>query len=362
MKEDDVTPIPADAATIQRLHTALRAGRSAAPAAGLTAAELIPVGAGAMADTFKVRLQWDRPGTVPACLILKQPAVDGTAAATAASLGAYEREARFYSELAPRTRVRAPRLYGVIDHTGTGAPDAVLLEDLTARHRPGDQLREVPIAELDQARHQLALLQAPFWEDSATGDLPWLHRRLGVPIPGILERMQRSWHSVTDTIAADLPADERECIDRFVASAADWAQLNPGPQTLVHHDLRADNLLFGEGEIVLIDWQTIGWGSAMFDFAYLIGTSLEVENRRRHEGELLRRHVAELRELGVDWTESEAQDIYRWAACAVLMMLVPPISSVKSNPRMVTMFRRMLSLGARQALDAGSLDLLDSRL
>lgn len=362
MKRDTVTATPADAETIERLETALGAGHSAAPAAGLTAAELTPVGVGAMADTFKARLQWDRPGAGPACLILKQPAVDGTAATTAASLGAYEREARFYSELAPRTQVRAPRLYGVIDRAGTGAPGTVLLEDLTARHRPGDQLREMPIEELDRARHQLALLQAPFWENSATAELPWLHRRLGVPIPGILERMERSWHSVTDTIAADLPADERKCIDRFVGSAADWAQLNPGPQTLVHHDLRADNLLFGEGEIVLIDWQTIGWGSAMFDFAYLIGTSLEVGTRRRHEAELLRRHVAELQELGVDWTESEAQDIYRWAACAVLMMLVPPISSVKSNPRMVTMFRRMLSLGARQALDAGSLDLLDSRL
>ncbi|GAC84624.1 hypothetical protein GP2_024_00510 [Gordonia paraffinivorans NBRC 108238] len=361
MKGDTVTSIPADPATLEQLEAALHAGGSAL-GARLAGAELTPVGSGAMADTFKVRLTWDVARTGPTGLIVKQPAGDSTAATTAASLGAYEREARFYSELAPRTQVRAPRLYGVIDRAGTGAPDTVLLEDLTARHRPGDQLREMPIEELDRARHQLALLQAPFWENSATAELPWLHRRLGVPIPSILERMERSWHSVTDTIAADLPADERKCIDRFVGSAADWAQLNPGPQTLVHHDLRADNLLFGEGEIVLIDWQTIGWGSAMFDYAYLIGTSLEVETRRRHEAELLRRHVADLQELGVDWTESEAQDIYRWAACAVLMMLVPPISSVKSNPRMVTMFRRMLSLGARQALDAGSLDLLDSRL
>ncbi|GAB84902.1 phosphotransferase [Gordonia rubripertincta] len=360
MRRDSVTSTPADKATIEEFQAALHAGRHA-EGTRLTGAVLTPVGSGAMADTFKVRLAWDAPGADPAGLILKRPAVDSAAAATAASLGAYEREARFYSELAPRTRVRAPRLFGVIDHAGAGTPDTVLLEDLTERHRPGDQLREVPIDELDRARHQLALLQAPFWEDAATAELPWLHRRLGVPIPGILERMQRSWHSVTDTIAADLPADERECIDRFVGSAAEWAQLNPGPQTLVHHDLRADNLLFGEGEIVLIDWQTIGWGSAMFDFAYLVGTSLEVGTRRAHEAELLRRHVADLQELGVDWTESDAQDIYRWAACAVLMMLVPPISSVKSNPRMFTMFRRMLSLGARQALDAGSLDLLTSR-
>ncbi|MBY4575639.1 hypothetical protein ACN94_18960 [Gordonia paraffinivorans] len=347
---------------LDRLEAALHAGDSTRSTARLTGAELTPVGVGAMADTFKVRLHWNIPDAGPAGLILKQPAIDSAAAATAASLGAYEREARFYSELAPRTRVRAPRLYGVIDHAGVGFPDTVLLEDLTERHHPGDQLREVPIEDLDRARHQLALLQAPFWEDSATADLPWLHRRLGVPIPSILERMQRSWHSVTDTLAADLPADERECIDRFVASAADWAQLNPGPQTLVHHDLRVDNLLFSDDEIVLIDWQTIGWGSAMFDFAYLIGTSLEAETRRRYEAELLDRHVAELQELGVEWTEADAAETYRWAACAVLMMLVPPISSVKSNPRAVTMFRRMLGLGARQALDAGSLDLLTSRL
>lgn len=349
---------PADAETVAELLDALRAGGSVTAEARLTGAEYTPVGAGAMADTFKVKLRWDTPGAGPESLILKQPAGDATAVATAASLGAYEREARFYSELAPRTQVRAPRLYGVMDHAGAGAPDTVLIEDLTIAHRPGDQLSEVPIEQLDAARHQLALLQAPFWADAATAELPWLHRRLGVPIPSILERMQRSWDAVTDTLAADLPADERDCIDRFVSSAAVWAEHNPGPQTLVHHDLRVDNLLFGDGEIVFIDWQTIGWGSAMFDFAYLIGTSLEVDTRRRHEAELIRRHVADLRELGVSWTEAEAQETYRWAACAVLMMLVPPISSVKSNPRMATMFRRLLSLGARQALDAGSLDLL----
>ncbi|MGB6243370.1 MULTISPECIES: phosphotransferase family protein [Gordonia] len=357
-----MTTVRSDPALLAQITAALRAAGTVRPDAEIAGADLTGVGAGAMADTFRVELDWASPGAGPNSLVLKRPALDTAAATTAASLGAYEREARFYLDLAPRTRVRAPRLLGVIDHAGAGDPDTVLLEDLTRVHRPGDQFREVPIEQFNRARHQLALLQAPFWDDETTARLPWLHRRLGVPIPGILDRMQRSWHAAADTIAADLPPEERECIDRFVAAAQDWAQLNPGPQSLVHHDFRVDNLLFGDDEVVAIDWQTIGWGSVMFDFAYLLGTSLESATRRRLEGELLARHLEDLQSLGVTWDESQAQETYRWACGAVLLMLVPPISSVKSNARMAAMFRRLLSLGARQALDNDSLELVTSQV
>ena len=351
--------VSTDVTDIERLAEALRTSGSARPGAVIDSMAMTPIGAGAMADTFHVRIDWTAGHSGPASLVMKRPSTDAKAASTAASLGAYEREARFYTELAPQSAVRAPRLLGVMSDPGTGVPDTVLLEDLTVGYRPGEQLEEAPLLEVQRARHQLALLQAPFWNDEATGALPWLHRRIGVPIPGILDRMRRSWDGAHH-IRESLSAAERECIDRFVENAETWSHNAIGPNSLVHHDYRLDNLLFNNSEVVAIDWQTIGWGPVMFDLAYLLGTSLESETRRAVERDEIGRYLTDLSRLGVSFDQDEAWQAYRWAALAVLLMLVPPISSVKSTPRSDAMFRRMLRLGARFALDLDSLDLLSA--
>ncbi|TVT17950.1 aminoglycoside phosphotransferase family protein [Amycolatopsis acidiphila] len=316
-----------------------------------------PVGHGALADTLRLELSWAPSGSGPASVVAKLPSLDATAAATAASLGAYEREVRFYAELAPRSSIRLPRSFGSLD-AADGGPPILLLEDLTGRYHTGDQLADLPLPVLRRARRQLVLLQAPFWEDLDTAGLPWLHRRLGVPIPHILDRMERSWFQAGQSIACSLATEERRCIDRFVRAAGEWASRLGGPRSLVHHDFRVDNLLFAGDDLVVLDWQTVGWGQVMFDVAYLFGTSVGPAQRRVAEREEIRRHVDELGEHGVSWTFDEAWEAYRQAAFAVLLMLVPPIASVKSNGRMEAMYRRLLASGARMALDLDALDLL----
>lgn len=332
-----------------RLVAALRAGHAADPGAQLLGASVAPIGIGALADTVRVELTWSQPSAGPTSLVAKMPSLDEAAAATAASLGAYEREALFYADLAPRTSIRVPRLLGVL--LEEGVPSTVLLEDLSADYQPRDQLSELPLPVLRQARHELVLLQAPYWEDERAAGLGWLHRRLGAPIPHIIERMARSWSAARDGIGSSLAADERACVDRFVDQAEGWAMGMGGPSSLVHHDYRVDNMLFGRGEVVVLDWQTVGWGQVMFDVAYLLGTSLDPHRRRAIERDEIQRHVDELAEEGIHWDKGEAWNAYRQAAFAVLLMLVPPIATVKTNRRMEQMYCRLLSFGARMALD-----------
>ena len=60
------------------------------------------------------------------------------------------------------------------------------------------------------------------------------------------------------------------------------------PTTLVHFDYRADNLFFDEdGEVVVIDWQSISQGGGAADVGYLLGQNLDTSVRRDHENELL---------------------------------------------------------------------------
>jgi hypothetical protein len=319
-----------------------------APSGSLLALDARPIGIGAMADTFLVTLRWSAGATGPSSLVAKLPSVDPQAARTAASLGAYEREARFYAELAPRTGLSLPTHYGTLGNGG------LLLEDLSGL-QPGDQFADMPTALLRQARRQLVALQAPFWDDAQTAGLDWLHRRQGVPIGGIVERMERSWAAAADRLTGDFDPAERAVIDRFVTSAGSWAQSLDGPFSLSHHDFRADNLLIGDGRLVVLDWQTVGWGAPMFDVAYLLGTSVGAETRRGVERDEIRRHVDE---LDVGWSATDAWEAYRQASWAVLLMLVPPTGSVKGSDRLDRMFRRLLRQGARMALDLDAQEFL----
>jgi hypothetical protein len=334
-----VRGLPALESATDELERALRESGAVSGSGALAAVDARPIGIGAMADTFLVRLCWDGDVDGPESLVAKLPSVDPAAARTAASLGAYEREARFYAELAPRTGLSLPAYYGTVGGVG------LLLEDLSGLE-PGDQFTDMPLDQLRQARRQLVALQGPFWNDEDTAGLDWLHRRQGVPIGGIVERMERSWAVSAERLTGDFETAERAVIDRFVGSAGAWAESLSGPFSLSHHDFRADNLLLGGGRLVVLDWQTVGWGAPMFDVAYLFGTSVSPETRRAIERDEIEGHVEE---LGVDWPD--AWDAYRQAAWAVLLMLVPPTGSVKASDRLDRMFRRLLRHGARMALD-----------
>lgn len=339
------------------LAAALQEARASTPDDELVTVQATPIGIGAMADTYLLNLVWSAPGedSRPDSLVAKLPAADEKAASTASSLGAYEREIRFYRDLAGRTDVNLPRYLGTIAPGGT--PGGLLLEDLS-HLVAGDQFSDVPRSTVRLLREQLARLQAPFWNDPAVaaeaGSEGWLHQRLGVPIPGIVQRMESSWSVAREHLTGDFDYQERAQIDRFVARAGEWAESLQGPYSLTHHDYRVDNMLFdqagGRGPVVL-DWQTVGWGPPMFDVAYLMATSSGPDARRAAERDEIASHVDDLAARGVVWSLEDAWTAYRQASFATLLMLVPPTGSVKSSDRSDAMFRRLLRQGARMALD-----------
>ncbi|HEX4863562.1 MAG TPA: oxidoreductase family protein, partial [Acidimicrobiales bacterium] len=59
---------------------------------------------------------------------------------------------------------------------------------------------------------------------------------------------------------------------------------------------RLDNLLFDPltGEVTAVDWQTAAIGPPLRDVAYFLGTSLQTEDRRSNEEELVRQYHSAL--------------------------------------------------------------------
>lgn len=69
--------------------------------------------------------------------------------------------------------------------------------------------------------------------------------------------------------AAGLDAATRSDIDRFAAREADWRAAAAG-DALLHGDLRADNILLTQDEVVLVDWPSAAAGPAWADLLFML--------------------------------------------------------------------------------------------
>src|SRR5262249_46922399 len=89
-------------------------------------------GVGFLSNRARVTLTYDRAEEgAPATVVIKMPATAKEGAAFAESTHVYEREIRFYREVAPHTPVRVPRMYAAIMDPTNGV-FILILEDLKA--------------------------------------------------------------------------------------------------------------------------------------------------------------------------------------------------------------------------------------
>ncbi|OSC18857.1 hypothetical protein B8W68_25940 [Mycobacterium paraintracellulare] len=71
------------------------------------------------------------------------------------------------------------------------------------------------------------------------------------------------------------------------------------PRTLLHGDAHAgQTYVTSSGKMGLGDWQAVLQGGWAFDFAYLVNSGCEPEDRRLWQEDLLRRYVQTLQEAG----------------------------------------------------------------
>lgn len=332
------------------LEAALHEGGALPDDSRVRAVTAAPLGAGQLADSFRVEVDYDgRPG--PTSVFVKMPSSDADSASTAARIGAYERESRFYRDLLPQLDVRTPRLHGLV-RRGDGDPGLVL-EDLSEHTRPLDQLQDGTVEEARSVATQLAGLQAPFWDDAdAVGGSGLFYNRLDDHIEGLAERYVISWDRHKEKVGAGLDPAQREMVLRFGGEVLPWAATVTGPRTLVHQDLRLDNLLWGLDGAWLVDWQTLGWTTPAWDLAFYLGSALDPEPRREVERDLVQRHVDALQERGVvEWDHELAWREHRRLSGSVLLAMVAALGFVQPTERGFEMFASLVQRGAQLAID-----------
>ncbi|MCV7231500.1 DUF7064 domain-containing protein [Mycobacterium branderi] len=311
------------------------------------------IGTGQMSECYRIRLTYADVGAQPDSVVLKVAATDPVSRQTGLSLGLYEREVRFYREVAPRlSGPVAPCYHAAID-ASSGAFD-VLLGDASPAV-VGDEIRGATAAQAELAVRELARLQGPLLGDAALADAPWLNR--DTPVDQAL--IGQLYAGFVDRYGERIAPQHRAVCERLVgAFDAYLARETDTLHGLVHGDYRLDNMLFGavgaERALTVVDWQTVTWAPAMTDLAYFLGCALPAGDRRAQYDALLRTYHET---LGQDAPISlaDVRDGVRRQSFFGVMMAIVSSMLVERTERGDAMFMTLLQRHCEHVLDTDAL-------
>jgi len=316
---------------------------------------------GHLGSSFLAELGYRRrPAGAPASVVVKLPAEGEGSRATAQRGRLYEREYRFFTELAPHTDVRAPGCFAAGYDAATDT-FALVLEDVSSSVEI-DQLVGCPVDLAERTLRELARLHASWWGRKDLYAHSWLTTFASADRLGNLSRLMRDgWPVLCSAAEERLGADARRIGAAVLAFLPrGLAALDAHPQTLVHGDPRLDNLMFDAGAarapIVLLDWQNVSRGAPASDVAYFLAQSLTAADLRAHGEDLLACYHAELTGHGVtDFPLSELSEALRQAlpvsfAVAASLAVLADLTDPRVHELAVGMGERALAAAEQMGL------------
>jgi hypothetical protein len=197
-------------------------------------------------------------------------------------------EVRFYRDLAPRLQFRVPALH-VGFHDSDDNSFILLLENL---HASGCQMtngtRGIRADEAAHALEALAHMHARYEDPRIRAEeAPWVHE----PVPGgtygtamLQYGLDHHRHRLSDAFAAIAQL----CINNAPALRELWTD---GPKTIIHGDPHNGNLFFDGATVGFLDWGIININTPMRDVSYFMNMAMDIDERRAHQGSLLRLYL-----------------------------------------------------------------------
>jgi len=335
--------------------------------------EALGKGQGFLGDIVRLRLYSDARDT-PASVIAKLPKKANRAMGE--MLGVYEREILFFRDLAPHVPARTPQVYfhhfdrdagsekqkpilGWLDRmpgfllpfiTAMGARIAagksrrylLIMEDLGALES-GDQLAGASVEACARVLAHIAGTHRSFWQDARLAEAFWL-----LPMDVDARMRHRLFRTTLPAFRAAAPPALQPTLDWLGAHGARLMTTfaREAPPTLVHGDLRLDNVCLDPQRCAYLDWQMTRVGPAAYDVAYFLGGAMAAETSAETEREVVREYHRALDVAGYPF-EPFWRDYQR--ALVLTVLALSPTEDVRIDQgRGQEMMRRWLErLGAR---------------
>jgi len=243
----------------------------------------------------RVSLTYAADGAGPDTLFVKLAPLDAAHRQMVGATGMGEREVQFYADVSPTVELLVPRFW-----YGASADDCfvLLLEDLAARGCEFAANGEwgVSADAAAVALEQLAGFHARF-EDAAERDrvAPWLRSAR----PSMSEATSGLMRWVLDENAGKLSTDYTAIGELYVEHHAWFDETwHSGPPTYIHGDTHIGNVYLDDGRVGFLDWGLSRTSTHLRDVSYFLTMSVDIEERRRHQRELLQGYLDALRAAG----------------------------------------------------------------
>lgn len=341
--------------------TEILAGSEAGEHGAVSAVTWTPIGTGQVGDS--VRFALTHEGGATSTLAAKFAAENETSRATAKMMRLYEKEVRFYREIAPHLGARLPRTY--VCEVSEDAGEFILLFEDLGPARGGNQIAGCELSDARQGIYQAAAIHASSWAREELIGKDWLAAPEAVAAQ-VAAMYPHAQSTFAERYADLLEPEYMELCERFALHFDKLGAFSKPPQCLVHGDFRLDNMLFdvvdGAEPIAILDWQTVVSGKAMTDVGYFLGTGIGNDLRRAHEDELLDLYHDEMAKRGVMLNREEMLREYRICALSGVATAVFSAAFVERTDRGDANFLSMARGACGLALDHGSLDILMEEL
>ncbi len=239
------------------------------------------------------------------------------------SVDSYEREVRFYQQLARLTELPTPICYYADINIQTG-DHILLLQDLAPMHS-GSRAGGCTPEQARLAIRNIAKLHTTWWGRTKSAELGWLvDNDTNLDAEIMRQAYDQWWPHFYQRAKAQLPTELSAFSEQLGRHRATLRKHSFGsqPRTLIHRDFQLDNLFFGSGEeeggeegglpFAIVDWQFLSRGRGIWDVAYFLSESLLPADRRSVEMELLTSYYQSLMDHGIhNYPFAQCLDDYR---------------------------------------------------
>ena len=181
---------------------------------------------------------------------------------------AFQREVLAYQLLKPLGGKYVPRCIASAS-VPDGSDGLILLQEIFPC-RTGDQIQGLSFRELSSVARSIGSVHARFWNSNQIHKvkaLPHHHYNRAHEVGKHTQTFLRYCRSLLTK------KDVKRIQGFFPTIAHALHQAKKRPITLVHGDLRADNLLLAGSKVFIVDWQIAARGLGAFDLARVIGGS-----------------------------------------------------------------------------------------